>query len=773
MSLRGSPLRVKLIAAVLIPLMVLAGLQAQNIRSSLDQRDAAEASLQEISTYLAIAGFGDAVIGEEIALNNPRSTDADLATARAGVDEGIARLNDGSLGLDQATLSQAKAVYEDIQGSRQVLGDSMAQFLLNLGAEVASGGTAGEETVTQNLLDFEDYVERIFNIAQIDFAAVSDAQTARNVTTLALMERNRQAYLSEGLAFQRIGSFPAPLITDQVTRFTSTQTSRSDEARESLLSQGTPEYVAPLEQYFASEEYAAYLETRQLFLDAVPGEAVGADLPTVFAQVGLNSAVLAAQVDVLTGDLTRDSEALQVDANEDILRTALIGLGLLVLVALVVGVLYRAIRSPLRRLEDRASEIAKVELPGIVRLMREGTEETELPEIRPIEKNANDEIGQLTEAFNDLHRTAVDLAGEQAKSRRVVADMFVNLGRRNQKLLKRLLSSLGALEQSEQDPDILAGLYDIDHLATRMRRNAESLLVLAGAAQSRVWNHPVPVDDVIRAALAEVEGYERVEIASTEPYLVKGGVVADLTHLLAELIENALTFSPPTERVGVLARMTHRGLMVAVSDNGVGMTPEGFEGSNRRITSAADQDETPSEFLGLYVVGRLAARHGIAVDLLESTLGGVSARVVLPKAVIAEVEAPTYRMADPTAAIEHPNVEQPAPFQIPATLTPESHAVRSEVVNEGPPPLRPPAEAPPAHQSAPLTHPRAGSETSPLTSVRIPDSPAQLAAEPTVFGVNRRVPGTSLPNGSVDNPPLNSPQPDPTTERQPENYGPA
>ena len=260
--------------------------------------------------------------------------------------------------------------------------------------------------------------------------------------------------------------------------------------------------------------------------------------------------------------------------------------------------------------------------------------DADLPEVDAIPVTSHDEIGELVTAFNLMSSTAVGLVGEQAAARRSIADMFMNLGRRNQKLLNRLLRNLDRLERDEEDPDVLAALYDIDHITTRMRRNAESLLVLAGAEQSRSFNKPAAVGDVVRAALAEVENFQRVNVIGDGHQLLTGECVADVAHLIAELLENGLAFSPPETMVQVTTRMTPRGYIVVVTDNGVGMSPDKLAESNQRIASALSKEETPSKFLGLFVVGRLAARRGIAVELFESPTGGVTARVTLPASAL-------------------------------------------------------------------------------------------------------------------------------------------
>src|SRR5690606_23987324 len=228
-----------------------------------------------------------------------------------------------------------------------------------------------------------------------------------------------------------------------------------------------------------------------------------------------------------------------------------------------------------------------------------------------------------------------DLAVEQAVLRRNIADSFVNLGRRNQNLLGRQLDFITELESKETDPDTLANLFRLDHLATRMRRNAESLLVLAGVEPPRKWAAPVRLTDVIRAALGEVEDYQRVTVRGVEPATIVGSAAADVAHLLAELIENALVRSPPDQTVDIRGRGNgDGGYTLAIIDSGLGMSPEDLAAANRRLAGLESFTIAPSKYLGHYVAGNLAARHGIKVRLDNSPGNGITATVELPPTLL-------------------------------------------------------------------------------------------------------------------------------------------
>ncbi len=316
------------------------------------------------------------------------------------------------------------------------------------------------------------------------------------------------------------------------------------------------------------------------------------------------------------------------------LATLMLLLGGLVLAALLF-VVYRSVTSPLEQLTTRAAIVANEELPQLVDQLRYGSDVEDLPEARPIPVDSSDEIGELVTAFNQLQLTSYNLAAEQAVGRRNVADMFVNLGRRNQQLLHRILNQLTRLEQKEEDPDTLRELFELDSAVTRMRRNAESLVALAGGQTPRQWTKPVEIDNAVRGAFGEVENYERIEITSLTPAKIQGNVVADLTHLVAEILENAINFSEPDTQVLVSGRRDGANYLITVIDEGIGMSPEELAENNTRIADPPPLERVPTRFLGLYVVGRLAERHGIGVRLSEAPHRGVMARIEVPAELLA------------------------------------------------------------------------------------------------------------------------------------------
>ncbi|MCX5416872.1 sensor histidine kinase [Streptomyces sp. NBC_00059] len=336
----------------------------------------------------------------------------------------------------------------------------------------------------------------------------------------------------------------------------------------------------------------------------------------------------------LLGEMESKARELREESQRDaILNGAII---LIVLGVSLVGafVVARSMIRSLRRLQDTATRVAQDRLPELVRQLSETDPQDVDTSVESVGVHSRDEIGQVAAAFDDVHREAVRLAAEQALLRGNVNAMFTNLSRRSQGLIQRQLSLISELESREADPDQLSSLFKLDHLATRMRRNGENLLVLAGEEPGRRWTRPVPLVDVLRAAASEVEQYERIELAAVPATEVAGRVVNDLVHLLAELLENATSFSSPQTKVRVTGHALPDGrVLVEIHDTGIGLSPEDLAAINERLASPPTVDVSVSRRMGLFVVGRLSLRHGIRIQLRPSDSGGTTALVMLPMEV--------------------------------------------------------------------------------------------------------------------------------------------
>ena len=336
-----------------------------------------------------------------------------------------------------------------------------------------------------------------------------------------------------------------------------------------------------------------------------------------------------------------------------IITASAIGAAVLIvlLLALTLTTLVgRSMVRPLRRLRSGALEVAGVRLPETVRRMSDSDGAAVPLEVEPIDVDSSDEIGEVARAFDQVHREALRLASNEAALRGNVNAMFVNLSRRSQSLVERQIRLIDDLEQGEQDPDRLSSLFQMDHLATRMRRNSENLLVLAGHDASRRWNQPVALVDVLRAAVSEIEQYERVTLNVQPGIAVRGHAVNDVVHLLAELAENATSFSSAETPVVIAGHLlSSGGVLLDITDQGVGMGAEEMAHANWRLDNPPVVDVAVSRRMGLFVVARLAARHGIRVRLRPATAGGLTALVWLPDEVVSHATdggAPGMRRVD-------------------------------------------------------------------------------------------------------------------------------
>ncbi|MFF4169237.1 nitrate- and nitrite sensing domain-containing protein [Streptomyces sp. NPDC001744] len=331
------------------------------------------------------------------------------------------------------------------------------------------------------------------------------------------------------------------------------------------------------------------------------------------------------------------AEAAQIsdDAKTDAWLDGAVVVVALLAAFVLAGMMARQMSRSMRTLRTAAFGIAEQRLPMLVDQLSRTEPGRVDTRVQPIPIDSRDEIGEVARAFDQVHREAVRLAAEQAMLRGNVNAIFTNLSRRNQSLIEGQLTLITTLENNEADPDQLENLFKLDHLATRMRRNGENLLVLAGEEPGRRWDQPVPLVDVLRAASSEVEQYERIELAGVPEAEIHGRAVTDLVHLLAELLENATTFSSPQTKVRVTAtRLPDGRVMVEIHDKGIGLTAEDFADINHKLANPPTVDAAVSQRMGLFVVGRLADRHGIRVQLRPSgEQAGTTSLVMLPDAI--------------------------------------------------------------------------------------------------------------------------------------------
>jgi signal transduction histidine kinase len=437
--------------------------------------------------------------------------------------------------------------------------------------------------------------------------------------------------------------------------------------------------------------------------------------------------------------LTNQASSVASSTN---LRLALAGgFGLLaVVISIVVAILTsRSLVRELSTLRRSALELANDRLPDVVARLADG-QAIEPPEEKALEIPAkSDEIGQVRDAFAKVQRTAVEAAVGQARLREGISDVFRNLARRSQSLLHRQLTLLDGMERRAADPEQLADLFRIDHLTTRMRRHAESLIILSGQAPARGWRHPVPLVDVLRAAVAEVEDYTRVKVIATTKASLAGPAVADVIHMLAELAENATVFSPPNTPVLITGDLVGRGFAVEIEDRGLGLGEEKVAEINERLANPPPFDPSGTDQLGLFVASQLAKRHDIKIRLRESPYGGTTAIVLIPHSLVipdgtkeqlpaaAAGLVPTGRHASREEAKPNGNGHEPAGWMAGRALGGSGYAAETTAAPEQPAPAR--AWDSHSWDSAPAWDPSAGAVGSETASTAAPGNLTAGAAD--------------------------------------------
>jgi signal transduction histidine kinase len=320
-----------------------------------------------------------------------------------------------------------------------------------------------------------------------------------------------------------------------------------------------------------------------------------------------------------------------------------VGLVATIIAAIAMAWFARRLFNEVSTVETTARRFADQQFPALVGRLRRGEEldlDSELPVPAPVKTT---EVARVAAAVAGIQQTALTAAATETSMRTGVSQVFVSLARRSLSLLQRQLRLIDDLEDKATHPAALADLFPLDHLTTRMRRHAEGLIILSGSVPGRGWTSPVPVIDVVRGAVAEVEDYKRVEVVTDSEDMVAGSVVADMIHLLAELVENATLFSPSGTRVEVRAERVGNGFAFEIEDRGLGIKPDELDAINDQLGSPADFDLANADQLGLFVVGKLAARHGVRVFLRPSPYGGTTAIVLIPNSMItsaAEAQSP-------------------------------------------------------------------------------------------------------------------------------------
>jgi signal transduction histidine kinase len=624
--LRRRSVRSRILVLVLLPVLALVGLYAVvldlTVGSYLGLRQAAitrhqlawrisqvqrQLAAEQFDAALYIASGRNSVLVSLIAQER-RTTAAIRSFTIASSSPGVLR------GTSSAAREAVSAWRADLAGLPQLrakvtsLSVTPADALTDYGTLISGGEQVAEQVITP-LLDGPTAVQ-----ASHLLAMGSALQAAREETDL----------LRADLA---AGSFPP---SDQAYFI------RLAVLRRQVWNSTLPGLDPSYQGYFDTLVPAGAVQRMAILESSIPSARRGLDQASVRAWIRVEGrysagfqAALARANATLSASILRQSRTIA-------LRLILAGgAGLLAVIATitVAVIISRDLVRQLTALRDSAIDLTARRMPEIIGQLRAGEDVQPPPEDTDADPGA-DEVGQVHRAFNAIARTAVISAIDEIKIRRGVNDVFRNLARRNQSLLTRQLNLLDAMERRIHDPDELADLFRIDHLTTRMRRHAEGLLILAGGSSGRIWLDPVPVIDVMRAAVAEVEDYTRVRVTSRTSAALAGNAVADVIHLLAELVENATMFSPAHTQVRVDGDLVARGLSVEIEDRGLGMTDAQVEAANATIAGPPGFEQMGTEQLGLYIAGRLAGRHDIKITIRTSPYGGVTAIVLIPRGLV-------------------------------------------------------------------------------------------------------------------------------------------
>jgi len=566
-------------------------------------------------------------------------------------------------GISNGWANQVKTLAGGIGGGYSTLAQQDAQAAITAIGNLSAIRTASTATELPGPIAIQEYSTAIDTLLAVESQTAvgsSDSTLASSVNGLGLVSSmkeqasEQQALLTSalGASLVTLGTFgPAQqaAITDaqaeQQGDLSQFDTQATAAQRQLLNNALTASNIVQAE---AQEQQAISLASSKLPIPTDP------TISDASSSVGYVVASLRSVEQQLVTSVISRSGSLRDGAITSAILFSLAVLLLLAIALVATTIVGRSMVGPLRRLRSGALNIAGERLPAMVRRMGETDGENIPLEVEPIDVDSADEIGEVARAFDQVHREAVRLAANEAALRGNVNAMFVNLSRRSQSLVERQIRVITRLEQSEQDSKRLASLFLMDHLATRMRRNSENLLVLAGHELTRRWSRPVALVDVLRAAVSEIDQYERVTLNVQNEILVRMEAVSDVVHLTAELVENAASFSADKTPVTIAAYLpSSGGAIVEITDQGVGMPAEEMARANTRLDNPPVVDVAVSRRMGLFVVARLAARHGIRVRLRPVPTGGLIALIWLPDEVI--MQQGSASPARPGAVAAAPN----------------------------------------------------------------------------------------------------------------------
>ncbi|MFG1607708.1 nitrate- and nitrite sensing domain-containing protein [Actinoplanes sp. NPDC049265] len=645
----GGTIRRRIVRTLALPVAAVLGLLGVITVIEVDGYRSADSTAKAVTLVLSVQdlvqelqterGLTAGLLGGNVSFK------AELAPARQRVDDRRAAV--------EKLLSDGDDVEERVSSAVRKL-DGLAG--VRAGTDT---GAAGRNPT------FVFYTDRIADLTNVDFGldASTDTELRRGVAALTALSDAKEATAQERAFLNGVFSATGfgkgeflQFVTMRANKdaalasFDRYATATQLAARQYVFGTGAAQTAASFEQIALASGAKSYL--------LVNPQAWWSALTTVLDDM--------LRLEQHVGSVIRARAAeLQDRATQRMLVLGAVALALFAGSVYLAVVASRSIAKPLATLADEANRLAGETLPASVQRATAGDPGASPPEL-VVPDGSSDEVRSVASALDRVQATAFALATEQASLRHSTTESLANLGRRNQNLLRRQLGFITRLEREESDPAGLANLFELDHLATRMRRNAESLLVLVGAASLRQWSEPLPIADVIRAAVSEVEEYRRVTLRRVDDTMIAGAVVSGVAHMLAELVENGLTFSPPDADVEIQGRRIGDSYLIAVTDQGIGMSPADMELANQRLHGEGDFISAPARFLGHYVVGRLGIDMGIDVQLYPSPVTGVTARITLPAHLLAEgapavTQTPAPLQAEVTTPAPAPAPPAPAP----------------------------------------------------------------------------------------------------------------
>ncbi len=755
---RNRSFRTKLAVAIAPPLIVLVALVGTVVRPRL--AEASDAAHKQDQAALAIANMQ---LRDELQIE--RDATIQKITSRPGSQIDTAAVRSATNARRVTLRGEIDAFSIRDAGERSAIAAAeQAMTSLDTLRSQIDTGTVGPLQIYEN---FEDLITLQVGISEMLVRGSND-------TDLLRQAQADLSYMQYKNALARTNSFiglrvESGTMTETDLLQISADLAVADEFRGQFLQVATPGAIAQEQAVVASPEFTAAVAMRDDILLAGARNRTPAVSPAAWwASADVQLAAIDNVENRTFGEFRSLADTKETEAQRDsTLYLAVLGIGV-ILAALAALAFGRSIASRLAKVSSDAHEIASERLPEVLEALRNPTPEVLANALPQVRSDSKDEIGSLAESFNIVLRTAVETSIAHSQRRAdTLTNILVNLGRRNQSLIDRQLELVDELESTQRDPEVLRGLFQLDHMITSLRRNAENLLVLASDTQARSWSAPVPMVDVVRGAVAEVEDMSRIslELDLSDASMLTGRYAVDLSHLVAELVDNALAFSPPTTAVHIRSERTNQHLRVWILDSGLGMNESDLSGANLRVSNPPDVDELSADRIGFQVVGRLALRLGVSVRLQANPGGGIAASITVPVALLDVPEVPD-ETEDGFAVPAPPHTASISPAAVAASISPAPVAAIAElaVAEVAPEPVlttralpiavevepAPPAPAIPAPVHAEITRSRAVIPQNGLPRRTWLDAtPEELATTElptplTTSGLQRRVPGQAF-----------------------------